>query len=66
METPKDNGLTTPHSQPVKTLTKYAAYFISKCSKLATGFTLDRSIDLSFIACCVALLIQAVLIGVFQ
>lgn len=65
MKTPKDNGLTTPHSQPAKTLTKYAAYFISKCTKLATGFYIDRGIDLSFIACCVALVL-AVLMGVLQ
>lgn len=66
MSATKGNGLEAANNQPAKTLTKYAAYFISKCTKLATGFTLDRGIDLSFIACCVALLIQAVFMGVFQ
>lgn len=66
MAATKGNGLDAPHDQPAKTHTEYAAYFISKCNKFATGFTLDRGIDLSFIACCVALLIQAVLMGVFQ
>ncbi len=29
-----DDGLTTPHSQPAKILTKYATYFIAFCARI--------------------------------
>lgn len=59
------DGLDAANIQPAKTLTKHTAYFIGKCNKLTTGFTLDRGIDLSFIAWCVVVVV-AVLMGVFQ
>jgi len=32
----KGNGLTTPHSQPAKTLTKYTADFIARAARFAS------------------------------
>lgn len=37
MKTPIGNGLTTPHSQPAKTLTKYATDFIARCTIIASA-----------------------------
>jgi len=33
----KGNGLTTPHSQPAKTLTKYTADFIARAARFASA-----------------------------
>jgi hypothetical protein len=55
--------------QVVKTITKYSSNFIAKVKQFANGFYLDRSIDLTFVLCCLALVLQAVflaLAGVLQ
>jgi hypothetical protein len=49
----KGNGLTTPHSQPAKTLTKYAADFTTMVARSATAasdFYLDHAIGFDSIA----------------
>jgi hypothetical protein len=60
--TPKsDNGLTTPHSQPAKIITKHATYFIASYGRIKgamAGFYLDRGIGLDSI-------VMAILMAVF-
>lgn len=36
MAATKGNGLTTPHSQPAKTLTKHTGDFIARAARFAT------------------------------
>jgi hypothetical protein len=59
MTTDHKNECPVAAGQNVKSLTKYATHFIAKIRSFASGFCLDRSIDLTFILCCVALLLQA-------
>lgn len=68
MSTTQKDECSVAAEQNVKTLTKRATHFIAKIKKLATGFYLDKTIDLSFVLCCIVLLVQVVLIatGVLQ
>ncbi len=55
------NGLTTPHSQPVKIFTRYATHFIALHAKIKgaiAGVYLDRGIGLDSI-------VMVVLMAVF-
>lgn len=69
MSATKGNGLTAPHDQPAKTNTKSSPNFIATLKEFAAGFYLDKSIDMTFIACALALLVQVVFMAlpdVFQ
>jgi hypothetical protein len=50
----KDNGLTTPHSQPAKT--KHAADFIARAASFAIA-------DSGYLVLCVVVLVQAALMA---
>lgn len=63
MSRTSENGLTAGNSQPVKTLSKFTTDFIASIRRFTSGFYLDRGIDLTFVLCCVALLIQAALMA---
>jgi hypothetical protein len=61
-----DDGLTTPHSQPVKILTKYATYFIALYARTKgamTRFYLDRGIGLDSIAMVILMALFAAMRG---
>jgi len=58
----KGNGLTTPHSQPAKTLTKYTADFIARAASFAMA-------DSGYLVLCLVVALQAALlslVGVLQ
>lgn len=59
----KGDGLGAANDQPANTQTKNTTDFIAKVKGLTSGFYLDRSIDLGFILCCLALVLQAVLMA---
>ena len=61
----KCNGLTTPHNQPAKILTKFATDFIARCTLFASGFYLNRGIDPALCVAFVLVLLQAVLMAVW-
>lgn len=54
--TQKGNGLTTPHSQPVKTITERTADFIAACTRAAMA-------DTGYMVLCVVALLQAALLA---
>lgn len=61
-----DDGLTTPHSQPAKILTKYATYFIASYARIKramAGFYLDRAIGLDSIAMVILMAVFAAVRG---
>ena len=62
----KGDGLTTPHSQPAKTLTKYATDFIARCRLFARGIYLERSIDAGLIGALSLVLLQIAFIAIWR
>jgi hypothetical protein len=66
MTTTNSNGLTTPHSQPAKALTKHATDFIARCRLFASGIYLERSIDAGLIVALTLVLLQIAFIAIWR
>lgn len=59
----KGNGLTSPQSQPAKTQTKRTTNFIAKVKEFASGFYLQKGIDVACMVGPALLLLVAVFIA---
>ena len=66
MNPTKGNGLTTPHSQPAKTFTKYATDFIARCTLFASSFCLNKGIDAGLGVAAAVVVVQIVWLAVWR